>query len=126
MVEVESFLGTEAVPQAAQLDGKGPLVADEGVRGLIAASASPQLKLRRVQTAHFQVLQRQLDAAARRLVGSHAERFALQQKSKKIVRTIQIKVNTSRKRAVNPSELWREKGNAPVLIHSFGVTFTGG
>jgi sulfur transfer complex TusBCD TusB component (DsrH family) len=91
VVEVETFLGAEAVPQAAQLDGKGPLVADEGVRGLIAASASPQLKLCRVQPAHFQVLQRQLDAAARGLVGSHAERFALQQKHTQIVRIMHTK-----------------------------------
>lgn len=80
MVEVESFLGAEAVSQATQLDGKGPLVADEGVRGLIAAGARPQLKLGSVEPAHFQVLQRQLDAAARRLIGSHTECFALQQK----------------------------------------------
>jgi len=119
VVEVETFRGAEAIPQAAQLDGKGSLVADEGVRGLIAASASPQLKLGRVQPAHFQVLQRQLDAAARGLVGSHAERFALQQKHTQIVRTtLTKKASTSRKESSQSIRIMEGKRKR-TRAHSF-------
>lgn len=78
MIQIESFFGAEALAKTTQLNGKRSLVTYERVGRLLSRRLRPQLEVRRVQTAHLEMVQGEGDAPRRRVVRTDAERLHLQ------------------------------------------------